>query len=279
MDNFSLATADRASDTRINAIFPSACHLSPATCHYLYKMKIALLGYGKMGKAIEKIAIHRGHTIVLKVDEHNSNPFPVDELKKTDVAIEFSTPKTVVANIIQCFTAGIPIVVGTTAWNDQMEFVATKCKEHDATIFHTSNFSLGVNLFFRLNQQLAKLMNPYPDYEVSMEEIHHIHKIDSPSGTGITIADGILSNLDRKKLWKDYRDVAPSEIPADELPIVSKRTGEVPGTHSVTYSSAVDRIIITHEAFSREGFALGAVIAAEWLPKRKGIFGMNDLLG
>src|SRR5665213_2464438 len=154
-------------------------------------MKIALLGYGKMGKAIEKIAIAHGHEIVLKVDEHNSNPFPVDELKKADVAIEFSTPKTVIENILHCFENGIPIVVGTTAWNDKMEFVSQKCKENNAAIFSASNFSLGVNLFFRLNNQLAKMMNAYPDYEVAMEEIHHIHKLDSPSGTGITLADGI----------------------------------------------------------------------------------------
>jgi 4-hydroxy-tetrahydrodipicolinate reductase len=154
-----------------------------------------------------------------------------------------------------------------------------ECKEKNATIFHASNFSLGVNLFFRLNNQLAKLMSAYPAYDVSMEEIHHIHKLDSPSGTGITLADGILSHLERKKMWKDYKDTAPAEIPIDELPIISKRTGEVPGTHSITYTSQVDRISITHEAFNREGFALGAVIAAEWLPGKKGMLGMNDLLG
>ncbi|HET6992586.1 MAG TPA: 4-hydroxy-tetrahydrodipicolinate reductase [Bacteroidia bacterium] len=242
-------------------------------------MKIALLGYGKMGKTIEKIAVSRGHSIVLKVDQHNADPFPLEGLKKADVAIEFSTPKTVVGNILHCFRAEVPVVVGTTAWNDQMEFVAEKCKEHHGSIFTASNFSLGVNLFFRLNNQLAKMMNPYSDYDVSMEEIHHIHKLDSPSGTGITLADGIIANLDRKKNWKDYPDELPSEIPATELPIVSKRIGEVPGTHSVFYTSSVDKITITHEAFSREGFAAGAVIASEWLYGKKGIFGMNDLLG
>ncbi|MCX6311592.1 MAG: 4-hydroxy-tetrahydrodipicolinate reductase [Bacteroidetes bacterium] len=242
-------------------------------------MKIALLGYGKMGKTIEAIALKRGHSIVLKVDKDNFDPFPLEELKKADVAIEFSTPKTVVGNILHCFVAGVPIVVGTTAWNDQMEFVAEKCKEKNGTIFTASNFSLGVNLFFRLNNQLAKLMNPYSDYDVSMEEIHHVHKLDSPSGTGITLADGILANLDRKKTWKDYPNELPADVPHEELPIVSKRIGEVPGTHSVIYNSDVDKITITHEAYSREGFALGAVIAAEWLFGKKGIFGMNDLLG
>lgn len=242
-------------------------------------MKIALLGYGKMGKTIETIAVKRGHSIILKVDKDNFEPFPLEELKKADVAIEFSTPKTVVGNILHCFNAGVPVVVGTTAWSDQFEFVSAKCKEKNGTIFTASNFSLGVNLFFRLNTQLAKLMNPYSDYQVSMEEIHHIHKLDAPSGTGITLAEGILSNLNRKKTWKDYRDELPREIPASELPIVSQRIGEVPGTHSVIYDSNVDRITITHEAFSREGFALGAIIAAEWLIGKKGIFGMNDLLG
>lgn len=242
-------------------------------------MKIALLGYGKMGKTIEKIAVSRGHSIVLKVDQHNANPFPVEELKKADVAIEFSTPQTVVGNIMHCFDAGIPVVVGTTAWNDQMEFVATECREKNGSIFTASNFSLGVNLFFRLNNQLAKLMNPYPEYNVSMEEIHHTHKLDSPSGTGISLADGIIENLERKKSWKDYPENLPAENPADELAIVSKRIGEVPGTHSVIYTSSIDKITITHEAFSREGFASGAVIASEWLIGKRGIFGMNDFLG
>jgi 4-hydroxy-tetrahydrodipicolinate reductase len=242
-------------------------------------MKIALLGYGKMGKTIEKIAVSRGHSIVLKVNQHNADPFPVDELKKADLAIEFSTPQAVVGNIMHCFDAGIPVVVGTTAWNDQMEFVAVKCREKNGSIFTTSNFSLGVNLFFRLSNQLAKLMNPYPEYNVSMEEIHHTQKLDSPSGTGISLADGIIKNLDRKKSWKDYPENLPAENPADELAIVSKRIGEVPGTHSVIYTSSIDKINITHEAFSREGFASGAVIVSEWLIGKKGIFGMNDFLG
>ena len=240
-------------------------------------MKIALLGYGKMGQTIERIALSRGHTIALKLDEHNSNPFPTEELKKADVAIEFSTPGTVIGNISQCFYAGLPIVVGTTGWNEQYEWVKSKCNELDACIFSSSNFSLGVNLFFKLNEQLATLMNKFPAYEVTMEEIHHVHKLDAPSGTGITLADGILSNLDRKTVWKEYNEQVPST--QEELIIVSKRIDEVPGTHTVVYSSEVDKITITHEAFNREGFALGAVIAAEWVMGKKGVFGMNDLLG
>ncbi|HTL80962.1 MAG TPA: 4-hydroxy-tetrahydrodipicolinate reductase [Bacteroidia bacterium] len=241
-------------------------------------MKIALLGYGKMGKIIEKIAVSRGHEIVLKVDKENADPFPENELKKADVAIEFSTPQTVVANILHAFDAKVPVVVGTTAWNDKMEYVSNACTEKSGGIFTASNFSLGVNLFFKLNEQLAKMMNAHPEYNVQMEEIHHVHKLDSPSGTGITLADGIIANLDRVKEWKDHPSEIKTAVGANELPIVSKRVGEVPGTHSVIYTSAVDKITITHEAFSREGFALGAVVAAEFMKGKKGIFGMKDLL-
>lgn len=246
---------------------------------YLSRMKIALLGYGKMGKIIEKIALERGHSIVLKVTKTNAATFTDEELKQADAAIEFSTPATAIANMLRCFKAGVPVVVGTTGWFGEMEYVANECKTYRATIFHASNFSLGVNLFFRLNRQLAAMMNPYKEYEPSMEEIHHIHKLDAPSGTAITLADGILSENERKNSWKEYPDAMPAAVPANELPIVSKRIGEVPGTHSVTYTSSVDQITITHEAFSRHGFAMGAVIAAEWLPGKKGMFGMDDLLG
>jgi 4-hydroxy-tetrahydrodipicolinate reductase len=243
-------------------------------------MKIALLGYGKMGKTIEAIAVSRGHSIVLKVDKENAESFTNEELKSADVAIEFSTPQTAIGNMFRCFAARVPVVVGTTGWTDKMEEVSGKRKESNAVLFHASNFSLGVNLFFRLNKKLAELMHPYPEYQVVLEEIHHIHKLDSPSGTGITIADGILSVYTEKKSWKDYRDTAPQKTEADILPIVSKRTGEVPGTHSVAYTSPIDRITIAHEAFSREGFAFGAVLAAEWVSgKAPGIYGMDDLLG
>lgn len=242
-------------------------------------MKIALIGYGKMGRIIEQIALERGHTVVLKINRSNQQDLAPESLRKADLAIEFSTPHTAVANIRACFAAGIPVVVGSTGWYDQMEYVSNACKESGGTIFHASNFSLGVNLFFRLNKQLAKLMKPYAEYEAAMEEIHHIHKLDSPSGTAITIADGLIANQDRKTHWKDYPNGAPASVPAAELPIVSRRIGEVPGTHSVSYTSSVDRITITHEAFSRQGFALGAVIASEWIAGKKGIFGMNDMLG
>jgi 4-hydroxy-tetrahydrodipicolinate reductase len=242
-------------------------------------MKIALLGYGKMGKVIEGIAVGRGHEIVLKVDKDNCDPFPVDALKKADIAIEFSTPSTVVSNIRHCFEAGVPVVVGTTAWNEHYEKVVEECKSKNGGLFTSSNFSIGVNLFFKLNEQLAKMMNTQPQYNVEMEEIHHVHKLDSPSGTGITLAEGVLKNLQRKDHWKDHREKIQGGVGANELPIVSKRIGEVPGTHSITYRSAIDQITITHEAFSREGFALGAVVAAEFMKGKKGVFGMKDLLG
>jgi 4-hydroxy-tetrahydrodipicolinate reductase len=246
---------------------------------YICFMKIALLGYGKMGKIIETIALQRGHSIVLKVNKANAGLFTDQELQQADVAIEFSTPATAISNMLRCFRAGVPVVAGTTGWTDKMEYVANECQLTNACIFHASNFSLGVNLFFRLNKQLAELMAPHAEYEPSMEEIHHIHKLDSPSGTAITLADGLIASFPRKTHFKDYPNGAPDAVPANELPIISRRVGEVPGTHTVTYTSAVDRIMITHEALSRQGFAMGAVIAAEWLPGKKGIFGMNDLLG
>jgi 4-hydroxy-tetrahydrodipicolinate reductase len=243
-------------------------------------MKIALLGYGKMGKAIEAIALERGHSIVLRVNRENMASFTDAELQLADVAIEFSTPQTVVSNMQRCFRAGVPVVVGSTGWAAQLESVTQECKAAKGVLFYASNFSLGVNLFFRLNKKLAELMRPYPEYEVSMEEIHHVHKLDSPSGTGITLADGILSVLPGKTQWTDFRDAAPAGISPEILPIISKRIGEVPGTHSITYRSAVDQVTITHEAFSRQGFALGAVVAAEWTGKKEpGIYGMDDLLG
>src|ERR1041385_8284506 len=235
-------------------------------------MKIALIGYGKMGKAIEAIAIKRGHEIVLKVDLHNAKTFTDEELKAADVAIEFTMPSTAVENMKRCFHCGVPVVVGTTGWLEKLKEVEKECEKNKSALFYTSNFSLGVNLFFRLNEQLAELMKPYKDYEVEIEEIHHVHKLDAPSGTALTLLNGLLSKSDRKKSWKSYPENV-SEKYADEIvPVVSKRIGEVPGTHIVTYTSPVDKITITHEAFSREGFALGAVVAAEWLVGKKGIF-------
>jgi 4-hydroxy-tetrahydrodipicolinate reductase len=236
-------------------------------------MKIALIGYGKMGKEIEQIALSRGHTIVFKVNGTNANTCTIAELKKTDVAIEFSTPEAAINNIYKCFESNIPVVVGTTGWLNKLEEVKQKCIEKNQTLFYASNYSIGVNLFFKLNEYLAKLMNQYPDYNVTMEEIHHVHKLDSPSGTAISLANQVIEKMDRKQKW-----VNQLTNNADELNIVSKRIDEVPGTHIVTYGSAVDEISITHLAHNRKGFALGAVIAAEWVNNKKGIFGMNDLM-
>jgi 4-hydroxy-tetrahydrodipicolinate reductase len=242
-------------------------------------MKIALLGYGKMGKTIEAIALKRGHTIVLKLKRDNAETATDAELKTADVAIEFSTPDTAVKNILRCFCNNVPVVAGTTGWLGRMADVHSECASREGGFFYASNFSIGVNLFFRLNEKFADMMSAYPDYKITMEEIHHIHKLDSPSGTAISLAKGILANNESLKTYKDYPGEFPAEFPAGELPIHSKRTGEVPGTHSISYTSSVDKITITHEAFSREGFALGAVLAAEFMVGKKGVYGMEDLLG
>ncbi|MBL0329468.1 MAG: 4-hydroxy-tetrahydrodipicolinate reductase [Bacteroidetes bacterium] len=236
-------------------------------------MNIALIGYGKMGKEIEQIAISRGHSIVLKVTSSNANTYSIDELKKADVAIEFSTPEVVINNINKCFEATVPVVVGTTGWLKHLEEVKQNCSDKKQTLFYASNYSIGVNLFFKLNAYLAKLMNAYPEYNVTMEEIHHVHKLDAPSGTAISLANQIIENNSSKQKWVN----ALTEN-KNELAIISKRIDEVPGTHTVTYSSAVDEISMTHIAHNRKGFALGSVIAAEWVKGKKGIFGMNDLL-
>lgn len=236
-------------------------------------MNIALIGYGKMGKEIEQIALSRGHKIALIVDAHNATTYTLDELKKADVAIEFSTPDSALGNIYKCFEAGVPIVVGTTGWLDKLEEVKKKCTDKKQTLFYTSNYSIGVNLFFKLNQQLAKLMNNHKEYNVHMEEIHHVHKLDSPSGTAISLANQVIANVDEKKKW-----VNATTTDRNELGIVSKRLDEVPGTHTVTYASSIDEISITHIAHNRKGFALGAVVAAEWVHDKKGVFGMEQLM-
>lgn len=235
-------------------------------------MKIALLGYGKMGKEIEAIALKRRHEIVLKVDESNASTITQADLKKADVAIEFSTPHTVLSNINACFDAHLPIVIGTTGWYHEFENIKAKCISENQAMFYATNFSLGVNLFFKVNKYLADLMNKYEDYDVSMEEIHHIHKLDKPSGTAITLAEQILEKIDRKTKWS-IEDKA-----SDTLFIKDIREGEVPGTHIIKYTSAVDDIEIMHKAHNRQGFALGSVIAAEYLYGKKGIFTMQDLI-
>jgi 4-hydroxy-tetrahydrodipicolinate reductase len=236
-------------------------------------MKVALLGYGKMGKEIEQIAVKRGHEIMARVDISNAASFTAAELKKAEVAIEFTMPESAVDNIYKCFEANVPVVVGTTGWLDRLDEVKKKCEEKKQALFYASNFSVGVNIFFQLNKFLAKIMNNYPDYEVSLEEIHHIHKLDAPSGTGLSLANQVLENMKRKEKWVN----APASS-KKELSIISKREGEVPGTHIVDYDSEVDRIEIKHIAHSRKGFALGAVLAAEFMKGKQGVYGMEDLL-
>lgn len=236
-------------------------------------MKIALVGYGKMGKEIEKIAIGRGHSIVLTIDINNQEDFTIDNLKKADVVIEFTTPKTAYNNYLQCFKAGVPVVSGSTGWTDKFDEIASICKESGNTFFYSSNYSLGVNIFFELNRKLAAIMNKFPQYDVCVEEAHHNQKLDAPSGTAITIAKDILANVERKKDWRlnEFKST-------DELQVVSTRLGTIPGTHIVTYDSADDTLEIKHSAKSRRGLAFGAVLAAEFVQGKKGVFGMKDLL-
>ncbi len=239
-------------------------------------MRFALIGYGKMGKAIEDVALMREHSIGLKVDASNAGTPP----SGCDVAIEFSKPDQALANMRLCLEAGVPVVVGTTGWYDHLNDVRAMVVSNNGTLLWASNFSIGVNLFFRVNRHLAKLMDKQPGYGVHIDEIHHIHKLDAPSGTAITLARDIDVSTQRYSGWDLTPDPSPKERGAEpaRVPILSERIGEVPGKHSVTWSSPEDRIIITHEAFSRKGFATGAVIAAEWLRGRKGLFTMDDLL-
>lgn len=231
-------------------------------------MKIALIGYGKMGKTIEQIAIERGHTIVAK---HTSTDRP--SLSDADVAIEFSVPSSAIKNISNCIESNIPVVVGTTGWYAHFDAVSSKVQSTNGALFYASNFSVGVNLFFELNQKLAQLMENIDGYNVEMTEIHHVHKLDAPSGTAITLANGILENNSLKQSWSCNEPVT-----ADKLNIIAERTDEVPGTHSIEWKSEIDAITIKHEAFSRKGFALGAVLAAEFLVGKTGVFTMKDLL-
>ena len=236
-------------------------------------MRIVLIGYGKMGKEIERIAMDRGHQIVSKIDIENPDDLISLTNKEVDVAIEFSNPISAFSNIMKCIEKQIPIVCGTTGWLEKKAEVEKATQSFDSTFFYASNYSIGVNLFFKLNKQLAKLMQPHAGYDIYTNEIHHVEKKDSPSGTAITIAEGIMSQYSNKKKWVN------NEIPgADEIAIWSQRESNKPGTHTVKYISKVDQIEVTHEAFSREGFALGAVIAAEWILGKKGVLGMDDML-
>lgn len=237
-------------------------------------MNIALIGYGKMGKAIETIAIERGHTVNLKIDISNLDQFITANLQQCDVAIEFTGPETAAENITLCLNAGVPVICGSTGWLHQLETVTQLCKEVDGALLYASNFSIGVNLFFELNEHLATLMNNYPAYDVSIEEIHHTQKKDAPSGTAISIADQLLEINSYKKKWVNQVAAIP-----EELSIISKRIDPAAGTHSVKYSSAIDDIEIIHTAHNRQGFATGAVLAAEFIQHKKGIYGMKDVLG
>lgn len=231
-------------------------------------MKIALLGYGKMGKVIERIALERGHTIVLK----KSSSTTFEGLQNADVAIDFSIPDCAVENISECLNNGIPVISGTTGWLEHYDKMVALCNEKQGAFIYGSNFSLGVNLFFELNDYLAKMMSKFKQYDVSMEEIHHTQKLDKPSGTAISLANGIIKNTETKNNWS-------IENPkSDAVYIDVKRIENVPGTHSIFYKSDVDTIEIKHTAHNRDGFALGSVIAAEWLIGKKGVFTMKDVL-
>lgn len=248
-------------------------------------MKIALIGYGKMGKEIEKVALSRGHEIVCIIDINNQDDFESEAFKSADVAIEFTSPKAAYNNYIKTFNAGVKLVSGSTGWMDEHgEEIKKMCTEGGKTLFWSSNFSLGVSIFSAVNKYLAKIMNQFPGYEVSMSETHHVHKLDAPSGTAITLAEQILDNIDRKDKWVKGAFTTPdgtvegsNQCAANELPVASVREGEVCGIHTIRYESDVDSITITHDAKSRGGFVLGAVLAAEYTVNHEGFLGMNDL--
>lgn len=237
-------------------------------------MKIAIVGYGKMGKVIESIAKERNHEVVKIIDFENAHEISDLSSLDIDVAIEFSAPSAAYENLKACVSQGLAVVSGTTGWLEHKDEIESLAMNKGGAFFYASNYSIGVNLFFQLNKQLAKLINPQQQYEVNSYEIHHTEKLDAPSGTAITLAEGIIDNVDSKTTWVNQ------EIPkAGEVPIWSIREGRVPGTHSIKYISDVDEIEIKHEAKSRQGFALGAVIAGEWLYGKKGVYGMDDMLG
>lgn len=235
-------------------------------------MKIALIGYGKMGREIEKIALSKNHSIHIIIDLDNISEISSPRFKECDVAIEFTNPSAVLSNIFSCFDANIPIVTGTTGWHDKLQFVTQKCTDSGNALFHASNFSIGVNLFFEINEYVGKIMNNFSDYEVSIKESHHIHKLDAPSGTAISLSEGITRNLLRKKSW------ILGDSKTDEISINAIREDEITGIHEVLYDSDVDFINLTHHAKNRQGFALGAVIAAEFIKDKNGVFTMKDLL-
>ena len=237
-------------------------------------MKIALLGYGKMGKLIEQIAIARGHEVVCKLGS-TANSSDWQNLAKADVAIEFSKPDIAISNINKCFDVNVPVVVGTTGWYEHYDAIAKRANTQNQSIITATNFSIGVNLFFHVNKIIARVMDNLPEYDVKIEEIHHTQKLDAPSGTAITLAEGVMSELCRKNAWQ----LGTEATSKSDLMINAIRRDDVPGTHTVTYTSAIDDIEIKHTAHSRTGFATGAVLAAEWLQHKRGVFTMNDFIG
>ena len=236
-------------------------------------MKVAILGYGKMGHIIEKTALARGHNIILKINQNNIDELNIENLKKADVIIDFSTPESAKTNIILSIDANKPIVSGTTGWLNDLKEVKDYCNINNGTFLYSSNFSLGVNLFFELNKNLAKLMKKHQQYQINLTEIHHSEKLDTPSGTAISLAEQIISESNIKNKW-----TLNTKNSDEELKINAQRKRNITGTHSVNYKSEIDSISITHEAHSRDGFALGAVIAAEWIISKKGVFCMHDVL-
>ena len=242
-------------------------------------MKIVLLGYGKMGQLIERFALRRGHEVQLVVDQNNRASITAEDLRSADLAIDFSVPQAALDNIKLCFEADLPLVMGTTGWYEHIDEIKASCLEKGQSLLYGSNFSIGVNVFFHINRLLASALKPYKQYDVQVEEIHHVHKLDAPSGTAISIAEGIISNSDQKDSWVNRVDGSSEEVipKHNELLIESLRIDEVPGTHTVLYSSEVDQIEFKHTAHSREGFALGAVIAAEWLLGKKGFYQVTEM--
>ena len=236
-------------------------------------MNIAILGYGKMGQQVEKIALEKKHKIVACIDNEQEWKKYVDKLKEADIAIEFSTPNAVLANIEKCFQRDLPIVVGTTGWHESLQKVKNLCVANNQTLLYASNFSLGVNLFYALNRALAKLMNEHKEYDVCIEEVHHTAKKDSPSGTAITLANDIIKYLPQKENW-----INEINDKTEDLSIKSERISNIIGTHIVTYASELDTIEIKHTSHNRKNFAIGAVKAAEWLLKKRGFYSINDML-
>jgi 4-hydroxy-tetrahydrodipicolinate reductase len=239
-------------------------------------MKIALLGYGKMGKELEQVALERNHRIVLRVDVDTISSLKDSELQSADVALEFTTPASAFENIMRCINAGVPVVSGTTGWTERLEEIKKLCKEKNGAVFYAPNFSIGVNIFFEINRRLAELMKNRADYEPEIEEIHHIHKKDKPSGTAIALAETIIAAGGKKTRWKlhDVKNVSVE----NEITITAVRENEVPGIHSVKYLSQDDELEIIHRAKGRRAFAAGAILAAEWLQGKKGFFGMKDMM-